>query len=312
MALRLTGSMLLKLLREVNLEALKKEAEAPARIVLHGNPELVRKLQLRLGTQPWMSSLTDLSSKRKDDVLVSIYHASEQSESVNAALSIVVGQTLPDVPKYHGILTLDETTDLEEVAASLLKAIPTEQRLSLARHVPLLRPAYARWLIDQTSSSNAVFAASAGLAGVVPLLNIPLNVADIIVLTKNQLIMAYKLALAEGKSGKPNELMKEVLSVLGGGLLFRQIARELVGLIPVWGILPKVVVAYGGTYVIGETVHLWASEGKTASAKQMARFYKEARAKAQYWIAEVKKRGTKRALQQDNAKTKSAQKAEQT
>ena len=33
--------------------------------------------------------------------------------------------------------------------------------------------------------------------------------------------------------------------------MFRQLARQLVGLIPVVGILPKVAVAYGGTWAIG-------------------------------------------------------------
>jgi hypothetical protein len=45
--------------------------------------------------------------------------------------------------------------------------------------------------------------------------------------------------------------------MLGGGLVFRQLARQLVGLIPVVGIVPKVAVAYGGTCMIGRAVVLW-------------------------------------------------------
>jgi hypothetical protein len=54
--------------------------------------------------------------------------------------------------------------------------------------------------------------------------------------------------------------------VLGGGLLFRQLARQLVGLVPVLGIVPKVAVAYGGTWAIGRAVALWATEGRKLSS----------------------------------------------
>ena len=54
--------------------------------------------------------------------------------------------------------------------------------------------------------------------------------------------MSYRIALASGKKGTPRELVGEVLGVIGGGFLFRQGARQLVGLIPVAGIAPKVAV----------------------------------------------------------------------
>ena len=61
--------------------------------------------------------------------------------------------------------------------------------------------------------------------------------------------------------------------MLGGGLLFRQVARGLVGLIPVWGIVPKVAVAYAGTQVVGTATSLWATEGRTASAAEVRELY---------------------------------------
>jgi hypothetical protein len=60
-------------------------------------------------------------------------------------------------------------------------------------------------------------------------------------------------------------LIGEILGVLGGGLLFRQLARQLVGLIPVVGLVPKVAIAYGGTWAIGRAVVLWATEGREVS-----------------------------------------------
>ena len=63
--------------------------------------------------------------------------------------------------------------------------------------------------------------------------------------------------------------------MLGGGLVFRQLARQLVGLIPVVGIVPKVAVAYGGTYAIGRAVVLWVTEGRAASAETLRTLSRE-------------------------------------
>ena len=108
-----------------------------------------------------------------------------------------------------------------------------------------------------------------------PILTAPLNLGDMIVLTKNQLLMGYRLVLASGRDGEPKRLIGEILGVLGGGLVFRQLARQLVGLIPVVGILPKVAVAYGGTWAIGRAVVLWVTEGRTATSDTLRTFSRE-------------------------------------
>ena len=93
----------------------------------------------------------------------------------------------------------------------------------------------------------------------VPVLDVPLNLADIVILTKNQLVMSYRIAVASGKKGTAQQLIGEVVGVIGGGFLFRQGARQLVGLIPVAGIVPQVAVAYAGTLAIGKAVAAWAA-----------------------------------------------------
>ena len=87
--------------------------------------------------------------------------------------------------------------------------------------------------------------------------------------------MGYRLVLASGRDGEPKKLIGEILGMLGGGLVFRQIARQLVGLIPVVGIVPKVAVAYGGTWAIGRAVVLWVTEGRTASAETLRTLSRE-------------------------------------
>ena len=147
-----------------------------------------------------------------------------------------------------------EPSAVPAVAQALLAAVSPGMRLALARHlVPLREPLFAE-LIEETAKTNAMYALTTSLAEVVPVLDVPLNLADIVVLTKNQLVMSYRIAVASGKKGTPRELVGEVLGVIGAGFLFRQGARQLVGLIPVAGIVPKVAVAYAGTLAIGKVV----------------------------------------------------------
>src|SRR3989475_12688121 len=88
--------------------------------------------------------------------------------------------------------------------------------------------------------------------------------------------MSYRIALASGKKGTPRELVGEVLGVIGGGFLFRQGARQLVGLIPVVGIVPKVAGAYAGTLAIGKAVVAWAAYGQALDPGAGKRLYRQA------------------------------------
>jgi uncharacterized protein (DUF697 family) len=173
-----------------------------------------------------------------------------------------------------------DVTDVGLLARRLLPALRSvfgtammETELSVARHLPAFREAVIAELIEDTARANATFALTTGLGEMVPVLTVPLVLSDTIVLTKNQLLMAYKIALVAGKSGEPRELMGEIVGVIGGGLIFRQIARELVGLIPVIGIVPKVAVAYAGTRAIGAAVHVWAVQERRPTAAEVKRFY---------------------------------------
>ena len=273
-----TTKTLFNIIREINLNDIRQSADLPVRLALVGEAELIGQVAKALGSPPWVSVLTEVGAKRPGDVLLRVSEGEPPGEPLPpGGLEIVLdakdSAALPDRVTLESL----EAGELERtLGPNILAKTPEGLRLSLARHVPLLRDAYARTLVEETSRSNAIYAASTGVAQVVPILSIPLNVADIVILTKNQLIMAYKLALAEGKKGEPQELMKEIVSVVGGGFFFRQVARELVGLIPAWGIVPKVAVSYAGTWVIGQTVHAWAAEGETTTVKEMRRYYGEA------------------------------------
>lgn len=176
---------------------------------------------------------------------------------------------------------LDAAAIEKPVSEALLALASPDLRLALALRLPPLRPAAFQSLIQETAQANATYSFSTGIAEIIPVLDIPLNVSDMIVLTKNQLVMAYKIALMAGKQGSPQQLLGEVVSVVGGGFLFRQLARQLVGLIPVIGIAPKVAISYAGTWAMGQAVVLWSVEGQQITPDLLRQFYAEALARGQ-------------------------------
>ncbi|MCX8063147.1 MAG: zinc-ribbon domain-containing protein, partial [Anaerolineales bacterium] len=176
----------------------------------------------------------------------------------------------------------DPTFLLGQFVPAVLEAIPHKQ-LALGRQFPLFREQISRQLISEGCLTNATYAFSTGLAEIVPGLNIPLNVADVVVLTKNQAFMVYRLGLVLGLSTRWQDYVSEFGGVLGSGFFWRQVARQLIGLIPAWGIIPKVAIAYAGTYVVGRVILQWYLTGKKLTPQQMRQLYTEAFQKGKAW-----------------------------
>ena len=196
-------------------------------------------------------------------------------------LTVVVGETGPAASARQAgedarvaIATWDAGA-VEPVATALLSVIVGDERLALARQFPALRRALFERLITETAQANATFALTTGLAEAVPVLTAPLNLGDIVILTKNQLLLGYRIVLAAGRTGEPRTLLAEIAGVLGSGFLFRQAARQLVGLIPIAGIIPKVAIAYSGTWAVGRAIVLWVTEGREITPAAVQRMTRE-------------------------------------
>jgi uncharacterized protein (DUF697 family) len=180
---------------------------------------------------------------------------------------VIVWLDTQTTPKLYGS-ALDRAFLETKFAEAVLTALP-EHHLALGRQFPLFRDLGATKLINETSLSNAAYSLGTGLAEIVPLLDVPLNVADIIILTKTQALLVYKLGLLLGMSTDWQYYVAEFGSVVGSGFLWRQMARSLVGLIPIWGIVPKVGVAYSGTFVVGHVVVQWYKTGRHLSQEKI-------------------------------------------
>jgi uncharacterized protein (DUF697 family) len=298
-----------RVLKEVDLEAIRREAERPFQIaVLADDLDDARKLSVLLaGAQvehPWVRAMDADEGRRVAgsatcEMAVVVSRAAEPGPALTSAaemlraaqvpvVTVVCGPTRPfDALIRPGEGTRAAIPDLDEerlpaVAQAVLNAVPPSARLAFARQLPPLRPILIKELIEEAAKANAIYALTTGIAEAIPVLDVPLNLADIIVLTKNQLVMSYKIALACGKSGSPRHMIGEVLGVVGGAFLFRQGARQLIGLIPIAGIAPKVVVAYAGTQAIGRAVAAWAGEGRRLSRAAVQRLYREARGRGKH------------------------------
>ncbi len=231
---------------------------------------------------PLQDAFAGVIVSREPDLSPALRQAAHRVTEAGAPLmTLVVGDT-----SSHAVVVragertrlasaaLDETA-AERLATALSEIVSGDRRIALAAQLPMLRPAVFSRTIDDTARANASFALTTGLAETIPVLSAPLNLGDMVVLTKNQLMMCYRIALAAGRDGEPRALMTEILGVLGGGVLFRQAARSLVGLIPIVGVIPKVAIAYAGTYAIGRAMVLWTVEGKQVTSDLVAKYSRE-------------------------------------
>lgn len=318
-----------RIVREVDLEAIRQHAETPTRVFVVGETasDADDLAALLIGPHPeaalWITALGAEPAERAGaapaasavvdgpDLVVLVGRGRDWSSAMRAVrqtwldrrvrlLQVVLeAGAEPGTTQAQGqtvSLALDGLAEegLDHLAKAIFAIVEPDRRLSLARQFPPLRSCTFNTLIDETAKANAGYAFSTGLAEVVPVLGVPLTIGDILVLTKNQLMMSYRIALAAGKPGKATELVGEIIGVLGGGLLFRQIARQLAGMIPVIGIVPKVAVAYGGTWAIGRAITIWATEGRKLTGERLRQLSREGLARGRQVAGSLQRADKKR------------------
>jgi len=165
----------------------------------------------------------------------------------------------------------------QRVAPELFRLAP-RLRLAVGRRAPALRARVARELIQETSRVNAEFALLTNLPAAIPLAGgIVGDAADMLVLTKNQALLVFKLAGLYGRDlHHLTALGAEIAPVVGGGFAWRSLARSVAGLLPPWvGAVPKTLIAYVGTFVVGETARFYYEHGAAPPPAVVARFRSE-------------------------------------
>jgi uncharacterized protein (DUF697 family) len=290
-------SDLFVVVRELSLDALAQEASHPPSLLFVGEAaarERAARALLGAAGTPYVTFADAIppDEQRRYDLVVILWHGSHGevfrqqvatarrrgwpllvlslSEALPPPGSVSAGELIP--------LRLDSAEQVAAARRALVDAADENRRLALGRSLPDLRPVAATSLVEQTSRANAEFAALSGVAGLLPLLGNVLAIgADFLVLTKNQLLLIFKLAAVYGRDlEERRQLYVEMVPVVGAALLWRTIARELAALLPGWlGIAPRVAIAYSGTYVVGRAAHHYYALGRPPAREDWARFYGE-------------------------------------
>jgi uncharacterized protein (DUF697 family) len=118
-------------------------------------------------------------------------------------------------------------------------SVPQDKHLAFSIAYPFVRRPLAYDIINATAAQNAGVGAIVFVPG-----------ADMPIMTVNQMKMVLEIAAAYNQ---PIDIAraKELAAVLGGAFVFRTIARNIVGLVPVGGWAVKGAMGFAGTQAIG-------------------------------------------------------------
>jgi uncharacterized protein (DUF697 family) len=172
------------------------------------------------------------------------------------ALDYDLGLPLDDV-----LVGLEAKTLVEEDLAGWLADRLGSKRLALAVNLEFTRRAVAMEIVKTTALQNTLI----GTVTILPGTDMPL-------MTANQAKMLLQLATAYGQRIGGDRL-GELAAVVGGGFVFRSVARQALTAIPGFGWAIKGGVAYGGTMAMGRSAIAWFEQG--ADVNEIAARLKE-------------------------------------
>ena len=237
-----------RITRELDIAGLRDSLERPVSIrVLGSSPAIAERVARLIEPDPAAGEVTagvlgESARERADLFVVALDGALEtDARRVLSDLSVnetplVLVQTQDTANMLvlgvaqESIVTLaiaegdDEVRD--RLFTTLVRAAP-EVLLAAGRRHPLLREPVAEHLIRDTSRVNAQFAALSSLPVEIPLLGgLVGDMADLLVLTKNQVLLLFKLGGLYGRDlAFGRQLLIEVAPVVGGAFVWRTTAR---------------------------------------------------------------------------------------
>ncbi len=271
---------LMNLVKELDFDEIRERAEQAPRVLVVSTSDhdarstaasvlgeqIDRFVEYRAGFES-----DRLEAERYDVVIISDPEQTGLFERVRAATS---GGRTSNIFYLRG-----EGPEAEaQLRLEIVMAIP-DLAPTLGRWFEPLRPAAVRAIIDETSKANAQFAVVSNLPAIVPIFGgMVAASADLIVLTKNQIMMAYKLAAANDRDlADQGGVIRELVPVVGAGFVWRTVAREATSFVPfAAGTIPKAVVAFAGTYTTGRAVDYYYRFGKKSTSDQMKAFWEQA------------------------------------
>jgi GTP-binding protein Era len=128
---------------------------------------------------------------------------------------------------------------------------------------------------------RALIYSKAGVCAAVALAPIP--VADILILTPIQMAMVATIGYFHGVEVTA-ERATELMGVMGAGVGLREAARQLIKLVPGYGLVVSASIAFAGTVALGEAANLWFARRMKVDAQDLKELFSRtaARAKDEY------------------------------
>jgi uncharacterized protein (DUF697 family) len=279
-----------KTVQTVSPRAIEEEVAASFKLALVGRPEDRAALRTVLLTE----AATEIEREDAESYLREFDAPPDPDTAGAFAFTLYTGG--PDEPLgVRGSNAVPLVGTLEQIVNGMLDLRP-DLTLALARRFRRFRVPACNRLIQATSKVNASVALISALPGVLPITApfLPASsVADVILLTKNQIVLVMRLAAAHGQKPAYGKQVKELLGTVGSALGWRTAARELVGLVPAGvGAALKAAIAYSGTVAVGKAA-LWfyQSGGQKPTPEAIREAYAESEAEAKQAVEEISRPG---------------------
>jgi uncharacterized protein (DUF697 family) len=274
---------MMDVLREVSLDELREQANlAPRLLVIGPSPESARRLADAItGPDGEFATIARAVHEPVDAVgridAAVVWDPDRTGAGSRVAEALRFESPAPPIVRFEGV-GVDDSVAINNARAEILKRNP-DRAPAFGRALPAFRPAAAKQIIDETAMANAQFSLVSNIPTLIPIVgNIAAAGADFIVLTKNQVMMLYKLAAAFGRDLHDQRgILQEVLPVVGAGLVWRTVARHATTWLPfAAGTIPKLVIAYVGTMAVGRGAEFYYRTGMKPSRSQMEQFVQQA------------------------------------
>lgn len=269
-----------KTLKSVSISEIARESEHPVVMAVVGEPEKRKEVLQKLFPEATEEDILPERSlvRNFDSISQELGFPTDTFDFV-----IDAGGGRADSANSLKIYSVVEVDGWERLVQHILDDHP-ELSLSLARRFPGFREEVSQRIIKETAMANAEFAMFNALPGLMPILGPFLSlggISDMLMLTKNQAMMLFRLAAAHDLPLDLRSRARDIAPLLGNAFGWRAIAREVVGVVPGGvGLAARGAIAYAGTIAIGQALYRYYHIGQLPTRIQINRFYHEALAGA--------------------------------
>ncbi len=207
---------------------------------------------------------------------VIVFDPEGQAESGGLNNRLRVLDVAPPVFRLGGFGSR-EIARIEELRADIVRRM-ADRSVAIGRAFPALRAAASKAVIDETAMANAQFALVSNIPSLLPVIGgIAAAGADFLVLTKNQIMMIYKLAAIHGRNLDDQiGILQEIVPVVGLGFVWRTAARGAATIMPfASGTIPKIAIAYAASNVTGRAAEYYYRTNRRPTNQQFEQFFKQ-------------------------------------